>query len=72
MVMVVLIALSITGGVVGLTMLSGDTRGLGILVFSCLLAIVARVLQADATYRKLSRAAIDIIHNLNAREADVD
>ncbi|MHB0857663.1 MAG: hypothetical protein ACYC5M_08845 [Anaerolineae bacterium] len=68
MITAILLALSITGGVVGLTMLSDDTRGIGILVFSCLLAIVARVLQADATYRKLSKAAIQIIHNLNARE----
>lgn len=72
MVMVVLIALSITGGVAGLTLLTENTRGLGILVFSVLLAVIARVLQADATYRKLSRAAIDIIHNLNAHEADAE
>jgi hypothetical protein len=44
---------ALLGGLAGLTSLSNATMGVGIICFACLLAILARMSQADAHQREL-------------------
>lgn len=47
-----LVALAIVAALVGLTLLTQATTGVGILAFACFLGILARIVQADALAKK--------------------
>lgn len=52
----VLMVVALIAGLVGLVMSSQATSGVAIIAFGCLIAIVARLVQADKHHRE-SRAA---------------
>jgi hypothetical protein len=51
--MAILLVFALLGGIVGFMFLSNATTGVGIIAFSCLIAILARVAQAAEQHREI-------------------